>query len=164
MVCATAQTDAVMPTTNLQGVRDVLIVEDDEAIRSLLLTTLLRESLSCDSAGDGVDGLTLLQAHSYAVMLLDVMMPRMGGLEMLERFRDLDVPMAAQPVVLLLTAVPNVDPLLPVAEMVHAIVKKPFDLQELVEIVCGCVTARRARDGVAFARAKRSGPPRGELS
>jgi DNA-binding response OmpR family regulator len=123
--------------------KDVLVVEDDEAIRKLILLALGREGLACDSAGGGIPGLEKLNSGSYAVLLLDFMMPGMNGVELLTRYSQLRRPPEEQPIVLLLTAAADRDPLLPVAEVVHAIIKKPFDLHELTEIVCGCVSARR---------------------
>ena len=55
--------------------KDVLIVEDDAAIRRLLSHALSRQGLVCDEAPDGIPGLAKLEAANYAVVLLDFMMP-----------------------------------------------------------------------------------------
>jgi len=127
----------------IHSLKDVLVVEDDESIRKLILHALRKAGLDCDSAGDGIPGLEKLNSGAYSVLLLDYMMPQMNGVEVLTRFKQSGRRTEELPVVLLLTAAADREPLLPVAELVHAIIKKPFDLHALTEIVCGCVSARR---------------------
>jgi DNA-binding NarL/FixJ family response regulator len=69
-------------STAVQKTIRVLVVDDDDAVRTVL-SELLRE-VGFDvvgRAGDGVEGVSLAQSLSPDVILLDVRMPRMGGID-----------------------------------------------------------------------------------
>jgi len=61
----------------------ILVVEDDRSTRQLLTGLLKTAGFSVTSAKDGVDALKRLRAGSYDLMLLDVWMPKMNGLDVL---------------------------------------------------------------------------------
>lgn len=69
---------------------NILVVEDDDAIRSLLMETL-RESahVAVDGARDGVDALHRVSTRRYALVVLDVMMPFMTGIDFLDSLEAL---------------------------------------------------------------------------
>ena len=66
---------------------DVLVVDDDESSRRWLLSTLSREGIAARSAADGVEALAAIADTAPALVLLDLVMPRMDGLEFLHRLR-----------------------------------------------------------------------------
>ena len=66
---------------SLAGVR-VLIVEDEEAVRRPMARYLKRRGAEVDEAADGVEGLARLRAQAAHVILADLRMPRMGGVEL----------------------------------------------------------------------------------
>lgn len=68
----------------------VLIVEDDAAIRSMTEKTINRAGYETQSAADGEQGLKLFKEFKPEVVLSDINMPVMNGLEMLERVRSVD--------------------------------------------------------------------------
>jgi len=120
----------------------VLIVEDDESIRGLLLTTLRREPLLVDAADDGEEALRLTAIHEYAVIVLDLMMPRVDGFAFLEQFhsdaRD------GVPVIFVVTAFDDlVFERIP-AHHAHAIIRKPFDVLRLANTIREVATAIQA--------------------
>lgn len=111
----------------------VLVVEDDDGIRGLLVTALRREALYVDAADDGAQALRLCANCEYAVIILDLMMPIVDGFEFLEAFEKTTPP--ARSVIFVVTAfddrlIGNLR-----SPKVHAIVKKPFDVQQLVATV-----------------------------
>ena len=116
--------------TSLPG---VLIVEDDAAIRGMLAAALGREALAVDCAGDGVAGLEKLASATYAVVIVDLMMPRMDGFAFLDAFRELTFPI--RPVVFVMTAYDDAALVKLDAQLVHGSFKKPFDLQQVVNVV-----------------------------
>jgi len=65
----------------------ILVVDDDRATRHILDQVLTEAGFSTTVAKDGVDALKALRASSYDLLLLDVWMPRMNGLELLARIR-----------------------------------------------------------------------------
>ena len=62
----------------------ILIVEDDVAIRGMLTAALGREALTVDTACDGIAALEKLATAAYAVIIVDLMMPRMDGYAFLD--------------------------------------------------------------------------------
>jgi CheY-like chemotaxis protein/anti-sigma regulatory factor (Ser/Thr protein kinase) len=68
----------------------ILVVEDDRATQHLLLTVLTREGFDVTIARDGLDALERLRSSRFELVLLDIWMPRMTGLELLERLRTWD--------------------------------------------------------------------------
>lgn len=66
----------------------VLVIEDSERLQRSLQVGLGRSGFSVDVASDGEEGLEYALAVDYEVLVLDLMLPRMSGLEVLERLRD----------------------------------------------------------------------------
>jgi DNA-binding response OmpR family regulator len=66
----------------------VLVVEDDPAMARALRDGFASEGYAVTVAGDGADGLALALRGAADVILLDVMLPRMSGLEICQRLRD----------------------------------------------------------------------------
>ena len=69
----------------------ILLVEDDKGIASAVKKGLLENSYSVDVAFNGEEGLRLALHKQYDLILLDVMLPKMDGREVLNRIRKLDV-------------------------------------------------------------------------
>ena len=74
----------------------VLVVEDDPSVRGLLQTLLSAEGYDVATASDGLAGLVKAAAQPPSLVLLDLMMPDLGGVRVLEEMRDdpdlVDVP------------------------------------------------------------------------
>ncbi|HEX3029610.1 MAG TPA: response regulator [Clostridia bacterium] len=72
----------------------VLIVEDEEIIRRGLVYTIDWLSMNCmitGAAGDGREGLALMQQQDFDLVIADIIMPAMTGIEMLEAAQKLDI-------------------------------------------------------------------------
>jgi DNA-binding response OmpR family regulator len=106
----------------------ILVIDDEEDIRTLLRELLERAGYSVDEAADGKTGLRQLYANAPALVILDVSMPDMDGYEALERIRDLsDVP------VLMLTArTQELEKVRGLSAGADDYVAKPFGRQELL--------------------------------
>jgi DNA-binding response OmpR family regulator len=105
----------------------VLVVDDEPAIRELLVDFLTDEGYCVDAAADGVDAIERLNSFEPDVVIVDVMMPRLGGYEFVEWLRargDRNLP-----AVIMMSAVD-----FPERSVtgVDAFVHKPFDIEELV--------------------------------
>lgn len=124
----------------MRGAKDVLIAEDDATLRELICEALRKIGLSCDAVVDGVEAVEHLKANDYAVVLLDLAMPRLDGTRVLKTVGPWKTFQMAASVVLALTAFPNLQTL---DDNVQAVIRKPFNVQELAEIVNGCVLQRR---------------------
>ena len=66
----------------------VLVVEDDPSVRGLLQTLLTAEGYEVATAADGLAALQAASATLPALVLLDLVMPDLGGARVLERLRD----------------------------------------------------------------------------
>jgi DNA-binding response OmpR family regulator len=115
--------------------KDVLVVDDDEHIRNLIAVALTRAGLSVDTAADGLHAVDHLTMKIYTVLLLDLSMPRLDGAGVLKEIRAFHRPGDERPIVLVMTAATEREPLMSVAEMVQAVITKPFDVHELRELV-----------------------------
>jgi CheY-like chemotaxis protein len=115
----------------------VLVADDDQAIRQLVCTIVRREGLEVDCAADGIEAIEQLRQHEYAVVLVDLMMPRIDGFGVLDHLKA--HPQAIKPIVLVITAYADqtfkkVDP-----DVVTGVIRKPFEVSELGNIVRFCV-------------------------
>jgi DNA-binding response OmpR family regulator len=68
----------------------VLLVEDETALRQVLSEKLRGEGFEVIEAKNGEEGLIEAEKHNPDIILLDVIMPRMGGIEMLQKLRTYD--------------------------------------------------------------------------
>ena len=67
--------------------KQILVVDDDRTARYLLSRTLRAAGFSVSTAQDGLSGLQQLRKKTYDLVLLDIWMPRMNGLELLAQMR-----------------------------------------------------------------------------
>ena len=125
----------------------ILVVDDDDAIRALLRTVLRRRGFSVDVARNGIDALEQMAANRYALIVLDLMMPRMSGYELLDHLGRQSI--MTRPRVLVLTA--GLESRTFDTELVVGTIHKPFDVDLLIDIVTGCVVAAPANQPPAAA-------------
>ncbi len=62
----------------------ILVVDDEEMMRNLLEKVLAREGYQIDTAGNGEEALEALKKHTYHIIISDMKMPKMNGLELLK--------------------------------------------------------------------------------
>ena len=67
----------------------ILVVEDDVDLRETLGRALSREGYQVSFAGDGSEAISVVKQRPYDLMILDLVMPKMGGIKMLEELRSL---------------------------------------------------------------------------
>ncbi len=67
-----------------------LVVEDDSVTRNLLLQLLLNAGCDVDQATDGAQAIEKLSAERYAVILLDIVLPKLSGTEVMDFLREQD--------------------------------------------------------------------------
>lgn len=115
----------------------ILVVDDDDAIRALVVTVLRRRGYRLDAARNGVDAVERLGTCQYSLIVLDLMMPRMSGYDVLDHLAG--VPAVNRPLVLVLTA--GMEPRSFDTSFVVGMLHKPFDIELLVDTVSGCLSA-----------------------
>lgn len=110
---------------------NVLIVEDEPAIAQLLQETLERENFSCIIAQTGLQALDLFGQHKPDVIILDLMLPELDGLEVCTRIRQKSG--IKDPYILMLTAKgEEIDRIIGLSTGADDYLVKPFSPRELV--------------------------------
>ena len=122
----------------------VLVVEDDPSVRGLLQTLLSAEGYDVATAADGLSGLLKASAERPALILLDLMMPDLGGLRVLEELRG-DAALAGIPVVVV-TGKAEAVPALRTRLGDDAVFLKPFGVDALLEQVARATGGPSAGD------------------
>lgn len=82
----------------------VLLVEDDEALRNMYNLILTRKGFAVDLAQDGEEGLTKARMGGYAVILLDLLMPKLDGIGVLKALKAEPAKQPNGPIILLSNA------------------------------------------------------------
>lgn len=105
----------------------ILIVEDEKSISNLITVNLKKEGYDCECVFDGAAAADILEKQYYDLILLDVMLPKVDGYELMDYIRDLEIP------VIFLTAKSSV------ADRVKGLrlgaddyLTKPFEIIELL--------------------------------
>jgi DNA-binding response OmpR family regulator len=126
--------------------KKIVIAEDDDAIAHMVNMALGDAGFLCLRARDGDEALKLVKAHDPDLLVLDVMMPRVDGLEVARRLKG-DVMWSRTPI-LMLTALAQVDDQVQGLEAgADAYMSKPFDLREFAARVKALIrSSRRERD------------------
>jgi CheY-like chemotaxis protein len=126
--------------------KKIVIAEDDDAIAHMVNMALGDAGFLCLRARDGDEALKLVKAHDPDLLVLDVMMPRVDGLEVARRLKA-DVMWSRTPI-LMLTALAQVDDQVQGLEAgADAYMAKPFDLREFGARVKALIrSSRRERD------------------
>src|SRR3989338_3788632 len=116
--------------------KKILLVEDDQFARELYEEVLKDAGFEVNSAVDGLDGLAKIKIGGYDLILLDVMMPKMDGLDVLRSLIN-EPPAVKNGPIVLLTNLTN-DPVIDTAYGLNAkghLVKSDITPGELVEYV-----------------------------
>jgi CheY-like chemotaxis protein len=125
---------------------NVLVVEDDDTIRRLLVEFLrAHESVGVDGARDGVEALHQIATTPYAVIILDMLMPKMSGVDVLDSLEALTSDPSVKtlddpPAVLVITsaeptALPDSAIFQRSPRMVRRVFRKPIDVAALTRCV-----------------------------
>jgi len=117
------------------GAKKILLVEDEEIMINLLQRKLTKEGYEVSIAKDGEEGLKLMKEIKPDLILLDIIMPKMGGFEVMEKMRE--VPELKRiPVIIISNSGQPVE--LDRAQKLGAVdwlIKTDFDPQEVIEKV-----------------------------
>jgi DNA-binding response OmpR family regulator len=118
----------------------VLVVDDEPAIRALVAKIVERAGFAVDVAADGAEAMEKIAEQTYAVIVLDLMMPAVSGYEFVEFLQQRG---GHRPTVIVITAAAEasltrqLDP-----AIVHSIVRKPFDINVLADLVTAAASAQ----------------------
>ena len=120
----------------------VLIVDDDPEVRDVLSAMLVKAGHVVEQAGDGPEALDTLTTGEFDVVLLDVNLPSMNGLDVMAQIRGLQRP----PLVVVMTGDDTPEPLLEAVRLqAYRYLRKPFPLRMVVDTINeAMLTAPRA--------------------
>jgi two-component system response regulator AtoC len=142
---------------NVDGKR-ILIVDPDNESRASLASFLRRQTFQVEDAADSRTAIEKLSEHRYSVVLLDVSSDGERYDQLLQSMAS--VPAASAPIVLLLAGsdprdAEGLDP-----QRVHGVIRKPFDFEELAELVRACaeIKSRNALGTMCMATMLAGGP------
>jgi len=118
----------------------ILIVDDEESVRSSLYKWFIEDGYRTDTAADAKETLKKLEEQSWDIILLDIKMPGMNGLELQERIRDIDPSI----VIIMITAYASVDTAVQALKAgAFDYVTKPFDPDDLEHLIRNAIEKRK---------------------
>lgn len=121
--------------TGYKSVKKILIIEDEEVLLGLLKKKLSQEGYQVDISKDGQEGLAKLKREKPDLILLDIVMPKMGGFELMEELNK-DDSLKDIPVIIISNSGQPVE--LDRAKELGAkdwLIKTDFDPQEVIDKV-----------------------------
>src|SRR2546429_4457366 len=121
---------------------EVLVVEDEPDIRNLIVLHLSREGFRCRTAKSGPEALREARAATPDLVILDLMLPDLDGLEVCRRLRS-DAATATIPIIMLTAKADEVDRVVGLEMGADDYVVKPFSPKELIARIRAVL--RRAR-------------------
>jgi len=107
----------------------LLIVDDDAPIRKLLERVALRAGFEVGLARDGVEALEMLEQRNYSIAIIDLMMPRLSGYDLIQKISTMN----PRPVILVATAMTNSEVSKIDDTLVRRVIRKPFDINTVAE-------------------------------
>jgi len=125
--------------------RTILIIDDDEAFRRMLMEALAGKGFTAKGAGSAEEGLAVLKESAFDLVLLDVQLPGMSGIEALEAVRAAD----SRPDVIVMTAFSDKDTAITaLSKGAHDYFSKPFSLKEMEVVLTRALERRRLKEQV----------------
>ncbi len=110
----------------------ILVVDDEESVRDSLFNWFTEDGFSVDCAENAKKALTMLESDSYDIILADIKMPGMDGLEMLRRIKSLK----SDSIIIVMTAFATVDTAVKaLKDGAFDYVTKPFDPDDLTHLI-----------------------------
>lgn len=112
----------------------ILAVDDSVSVRKMVQFTLEAKGMQVKVADDGLEALEVLRHHTIDAIILDINMPKMNGLELLQKVKS-DGAYATIPVIMLTTEGQDEDKDKAVALGASAYVVKPFKPSQLLKLL-----------------------------
>ena len=119
---------------------NILVVDDKDSMRNMLTETLLEEGHRVDSASTGKKAVDLVRNKSYDLVLTDLKMPDIDGLQVLSEVKEVD----SETAVILMTAFGTIEDAVVAMRLgAYDFVTKPFDSEHLCVLISRALENRR---------------------
>lgn len=112
-------------------IKKILIIEDEAKISEMIKTYLEAENFKVFTVANGVEGLDRLQREEFDLVILDLMLPGISGIELCKKVRNMDSRKKRIPIIMLTAKSNEVDKLLGLELGADDYITKPFSLAEL---------------------------------
>ena len=123
----------------------ILIVDDEEVICNVLDRRLTREGYSCTTANNGKEALNHFYKNSFSLIISDMKMPEMTGIELLQKVKAIDPKMK----MIMVTAYPDIDLAVNAMRLgAYDFIIKPADLDLIVMSVKKALESRRLEEEI----------------
>jgi len=133
-----------MTTKNNMSKEKILIVDDEKSIRDFLEIMLKKEGYRVSSASGGEDAMRLFNNSSYDLVISDVRMKGMGGVELLKNIKET----SPETIVLIVTAYASVDTAIDAMKAgAYDYLTKPFKIDEVKYIIKNALDRKRLEKG-----------------
>lgn len=113
------------------GLRRALVVEDERSIAMLIAAVAQRAGFSVDHAADGAEAVRAMDDQDYAVVVLDLMLPRVNGWQVLEHIEE----KGCAGCVVVVSAGSDGDLAKIDKSIVRKVIQKPFDVNDLEQLL-----------------------------
>ncbi|MDA3901847.1 MAG: sigma-54 dependent transcriptional regulator, partial [Desulfuromusa sp.] len=120
----------------------ILVVDDENSIREMLSILLQREGYQVEQAADGVTAFAMAQENSYDLIISDIQMPQMGGIELLRQLRDQDNDVT----VMMITAFSSTEQAVEAMKLgAYDYITKPFKNDEIRLVIKNALERKQLR-------------------
>jgi two-component system response regulator RegX3 len=125
----------------------ILVVDDEQSYRDALSVALHREGFSVDTAADGVEAIERFEACRPSLVLLDVMLPKVSGIDVCREIRS----RSRVPIIMVTARSSEIDAVVGLEVGADDYVSKPFRLRELIARVRAALRRIPSNDDVETA-------------
>jgi CheY-like chemotaxis protein len=123
-----------IPKSALKG-KKVLVVDDSKMVRFLLTKELSKLGCCIIEAENGLEGFIKFHANRPDLIIMDLIMPKMGGIEAIEKIREVNPSVH----IIILTSTSKKEEVMAAAEhKVKGYIKKPIQIDQLLKVAQGC--------------------------
>ena len=130
----------------------ILVVDDEPSMREFLVILLNKNGFGAHAAASGAEALTLLRQHHFDLIVSDIRMPDLSGLDLLENVKQQDLSI---PVVLITAYASPEDAVLAMKNGAYDYITKPFKVDDILSVIKSALGSRQekppAKDRDSFA-------------
>lgn len=112
-----------------------MLVEDNRVNQALIVAFLKKSGHVCDVANHGVEALGMIQKKSYDLLLMDIQMPIMDGLQTTQHIRALPTPLCELPIIAVTANALNIEKEAYLAAGMNGFISKPVSQHDLVTVI-----------------------------